>query len=715
MSRTRLTAGLAPALLAASLGSAAAQATPVAPPPTSALTQAEAEAAEQSADEVIILESTAPAESASSIHFAQTELRRRPHNTPSDLLRQIPGLVVSQHAGGGKSDQYFLRGFDADHGTDVAVFVDDIPVNLTSHGHGQGYADTHWLIPETVASVDMSKGPYAARFGDFYTAGALQMRTIDEVPEGTGALQTTVGSELAGPVAAKHLASRLVGMASPQLGPGRLLVAGEVGYADGPFINPQEFRRGTALAKWRGQVGPGELRLGGTFYTADWNQSGQVPSRLVASGALDRFGSVDPSEGGSSSRYSASGGYTVGQPARGQWAVHGYALKYQLDLYSNFTLYARDPVNGDEINQTDDRGMYGGQATYQRLHRAGKVAGLVTAGLQVRYDDTTASLWHAAKRVRLPSCFGENLNPCNRADNQILDLAAYVEDDVSIGSRLRLLAGLRFDQYLWRVEDLDPETAMTAATLGGEARKSIVSPKLSAIIRVSDGVEAFVNGGLGFHSNDARAAVASDGEGALARAVGAETGVRVAPQAGLHASLDVWYLHLASEQVWSGDAGGTEASDPTRRYGIDVDLSWDAASWLTFDANLAVGRSTFVANAGNGGALALAPRIMGGAGVAVHRGADFVSLRTRGIGDRPANDDGSLTAEGFVLVDVVAAKQLGKRLKLGLTINNLLNVDWREAQFAEESRVSPTADLVEDVHFTPGMPLTALATVGYTL
>jgi outer membrane receptor protein involved in Fe transport len=275
--------------------------------------------------------------------------------------------------------------------------------------------------------------------------------------------------------------------------------------------------------------------------------------------------------------------------------VQAYGLAYELDLFSDFTLFARDRVHGDEIEQTDDRVMLGGQATYKRLHHHGKVAGLVTAGLQVRHDDTVAGLWHAAQRARLADCF-DNPNPCNRGDNRVLDLSAYVEDDVSIGARLRLLGGVRFDQYAWDVDDLDPDTMGTAGTIGGRARQAIVSPKLSAIVRVSDHVETFVNGGFGFHSNDARASVASHGEGALARAIGAEAGVRVAPQEGLHASFDVWYLHLASEQVWSGDTGGTEPSDPTRRYGIDVELAWEAAPWRSVDPQHPLGPPPLVSN-----------------------------------------------------------------------------------------------------------------------
>jgi hypothetical protein len=681
------------------------------PAPGPALTDEElARQAEALADaealegEVIEIEDRAPAESASSVHFTAEELRRRPAQQPSDLLRQTPGLVVAQHAGGGKADQYFLRGFDADHGTDVALFLDGVPINLTSHGHGQGYADAHWLIPETIAGVDVHKGPYAARFGDFYTAGAIELSSIDAIERPT--LWVVGGTELAGPIAGERLSSRVVGLAAPRVAGGTALVAAELGNADGPFLAPQDFRRGALLGKWKRALGGGELRLATTFYAAAWNQSGQIPAAEVDAGRLDRFGSIDPTEGGESTRASLAASYAVDDRRGGRWRAAAYAVKYDLDLYSNFTLFARDTTNGDQIEQIDDRVMAGASATYHRVLGTAAVQALVSAGVQTRVDAARAGLWHSAARRRLADCWGV-ANPCNHVDQRVVNAAAYVEADVAVENRLHLLPGVRVDGFAWDVDDLDRETAGTMDTTAGGARAAIVSPKLSAVLHASRRVDVFANAGLGFHSNDARAAVAADGDGALARAIGVETGVRVHPEPGLRASFAAWYLRLASEQVWSGDNGGTEPSDPTRRYGLDAEVAWDATTWLALDANVAVARSSFVANAGNAGALALAPRLMGGAGASVHRGESAVSLRARGIDQRPANDDGSLMAEGYLLLDLVATHAIG-RAKLSLTINNLFDADWREAQFAESSRVSPTAAEVEDIHFTPGMPMSAM-------
>jgi hypothetical protein len=665
-------------------------------------------AAEDAAGETITIEDEAPAESASSIHLDAGKLARRSRTQMSDILRQVPGLMVSQHAGGGKSDQYFIRGFDADHGTDIALFTDGVPVNLTSHGHGQGYADTHWMIPELVGTVDVHKGPYAARYGDFYTAGALEMTTLDEL-QSNGVVYIAGGSPI---TARRAIDRRMVALASPTLRDGdKTMLAAEIGEQDGAFVNPQDFQRGIAHAKWQGDVGPGRLKLETNWYTARWNQSGQVPEQLVASGKLDRFGSIDPSEGGTATRASLQAGYEVAAGEGGTLRFATYGVRNKLDLFSDFTLYARDVEHGDQIEQTDDRWLYGASATYQKaVHREGLDA-LVTSGLQLRVDDVGTSLWHSAQRRRLDVCF-EGMNPCNRHDSTVVNAAAFAEANVIPAPWLHLFPGLRVDGFAWDVTD----HTMAADQMPGvesTAARALVSPKLSVELHPTEQINFFVNIGAGFHSNDARAAVATNGAGALARAWGGEVGARVKPSKSTRVSMDVWYLTLSSEQVWSGDNGGTEASDPTRRFGMDIEGSTDLTSWLSLDGNVTWAKARFTANAGNGSAIALAPRWMGSAGATAKRKDSFVSLRGRGISDRAGNEAGTLTAEGYLILDVIAGTRHGA-WGFNLTVNNVLDSEWREAQFAEESRVAPTADLVEQMHFTPGIPLTATATVSYS-
>jgi outer membrane receptor protein involved in Fe transport len=667
------------------------------------------ELADAVAAETIVIDDDAPAESASSVRLAREQLDRRARTQMSDVLRQVPGLMVSQHAGGGKADQYLIRGFDADHGTDIAVFADGVPVNLVSHGHGQGFADTHWLIPEAIASVNMHKGPYAARYGDFYTAGALELRTLDRIDAPT--LWISGGAPLGGPRRFASIDRRMVGMASPTLrddANDRSLLAVEVGEADGPFINAQGFRRAIAMGRWQGELGPGNLELATNWYQARWNQSGQLPASLVASGELDRFGAIDPSEGGAATRASVKLGYEL-PAAGGKLRAFGYGVYNKFDLFSNFTLYARDPTRGDAIEQTDDRVLYGLDAAYQRTLRHGSVTTFLTAGVQARADDVQTSLWHVERRRRVGGCFA-GTNPCNLHDSAIRNVAAYAEAKVVPAAWLDLLPGVRVDRLSWQVTDLAAASA-SDPMLGarGFAARTIASPKLSAVVKPTEQVQLFANSGGGFHSNDARSAVERRGHGAIARAWGGEIGARVKPAPATRVSFDVWYLRLSSEQVWSGDAGGTEPSDPTRRFGMDVEAATELAPWLSLDANLSFAQARSLA----GGAVPLAPRWMGSGGLTAKRGHSFVALRCRGIADRPGNEDGSLIAEGYVIFDLIAATRRG-RWGINLTVQNLLDAEWREAQFAEASRVAPMAEVVEQMHFTPGIPLTVTAAVSFS-
>jgi hypothetical protein len=664
--------------------------------------------------EVIEINDQAPAESASSVHLSRDDLQYRSRTQVSDILRQVPGLMVSQHAGGGKSDQYFIRGFDADHGTDIAIYADGVPVNLPSHGHGQGYSDTHFLIPETISTVDVHKGPYSARFGDFYTAGAMELQTIDKIDGPT--LWIAGGVPLAGPKRFDQYNRRIVGMASPEIRDSdtdRALLAAQIADTDGPFDHAQQFRQGNALGKWQGQVGRGELQIETSWYAASWNASGQVPESAVAQGLIDRFGSLDPSEGGDTSRTSLQLGYRVHDDHGGLWRASLFGLEYRLRLYSDFTLFARDPVHGDEIEQTDARTVWGLDAAYERHLSLAGLDTYLTAGLQLRNDNTETGLWHAENRMRLADCFDLGANPCNNDLDRIRDVGGYVEATIHVLPHVHVLPGLRFEQFVWDVDDLDPATRTDPArTTGGSASRAIVLPKLSIEAELTSRLDLFANAGSGFHSNDARGDVASHGDGALARGLGAEAGLRttVVPHARLAA--DFWYLHLDSELVWNGDEGGTDPSGPTRRYGVDLEAEYNPLPWLRLDANLSLAHSAFVHNAGNGSALALAPRIMGQGGVTLLRGPAFVSLRARGIGDRPGNDSGTLTAQGYLIFDLMAGWTFGK-LDLNLTINNLLDSDWREAQFADTSAIVPGGPAVEQMHFTPGIPLTATATVAY--
>jgi hypothetical protein len=571
----------------------------------------------------------------------------------------------------------------------------------------------HFLIPETVQTVDVHKGPYSARFGDFYTAGAMELETIDRITGPT--VWVAGGSPLGGPKAFEQYNRRLVGMASPEIrdnGDDRSLIAAQIADSDGPFDHRQRFRQGNALIKWQGRVGRGDLKLETNWYAASWNASGQVPESAVADHMISRFGSLDPSEGGDTSRTTLQLGYRVRDDSGGTWRASAFGMEYRLRLFSDFTLFARDPEHGDEIEQNDSRFTWGLDAGYERRFALAGLDTYLTAGLQVRNDNVENALWHAERRVRLADCFGQR-NPCNDTYDRIRDAAGYVEATIHVLPHVHVLPGLRFEQLTWDVDDMNPGTRSDPSlATGGTASRAMLLPKLSVEAELTTTLDAFANAGSGFHSNDARSNVANHGRGALARGLGGEVGLRTTAIPHMRVAADLWYLHLDSELVWSGDAGGTEASGATRRYGVDLEASYRALSWLRLDGTLSLARSTLVQNAGNSNALALAPRIMGQGGVTLAGASQFVSLRARGIGDRPGNDDGSLTARGYLIFDLMAGRTFGK-LDLNLTVNNLFNTEWREAQFADESAVMPGAPTVEQMHFTPGIPISATVTAAY--
>jgi hypothetical protein len=542
----------------------------------------------------------------------------------------------------------------------------------------------------------------------------MELQTLDHIEGPT--LWIAAGAPLAGPEAATQYNRRMVGMASPELRDNdtdRSLIAAQIADTDGPFDNRQRFRQGNALIKWQGKVGRGELKLEANWYSASWNASGQVPESAVSSGLIDRFGSLDPSEGGDTSRTSVQLGYRVRDDQGGVWRASLYGLAYRLRLFSDFTLFARDSQRGDEIEQDDGRFVWGLDTAYERRFELGGLDTYLTAGVQLRNDNVDNALWHAEKRARLPDCFELGANPCNHTYDRIRDVAGYAEATIHVLPHVHVIPGVRFERMSWDVDDRNPATRGDPSTsTGGSAARAMVLPKLSIEAEATPKLDLFANAGSGFHSNDARSNVMTHGDGALARALGAEAGLRttVIPHAKLAA--DFWYLHLDSELVWSGDEGGTEASGPTRRYGVDLEAEYNPMPWLRLDANVSLAHSAFVHNAGNSDGLALAPKIMGQGGVTLVDGPQFISLRARGIGDRPGNDDGTLTAQGYLIFDLIAGRTFGK-LDLNLTINNLLDAQWREAQFADTSAVVRGGPAVEQIHFTPGIPLSATATVAY--
>jgi outer membrane receptor protein involved in Fe transport len=655
-----------------------------------------------------------PFTAASSSTVRERDFRLRPHPRPVDILQVVPGLYTNQHAGGGKANQYFLRGFDADHGTDVALFVDGVPVNMVSHGHGQGYADLNWVIPELIERVEVHKGTYFAQFGDFATAGAVNMVTH----RGFEKSQLTLGG-------GSFDSWRGLFIAAPELEGWTPLVAGQVYGTSGPFERSEGLERFSLFAKLTRQLsGRTSLSVALTSYGSGWNASGQVPLRRVSTGQLDRFGTIDPTEGGNSQRHSLYATYRALTEREGEVNVMAYAVQYRLNLFSNFTFFSRDPDNGDMIEQHDARTLAGLNASYRFRRELGTMSFVTTLGAQLRTDSIDNSLYYDKARERLA--------PVVNASIREGSLGLYAQEEITFTPWLRTVLGLRADYFGFDVEDPLEDLATPGTKTSGVRQASLVSPKASLVFSAIPDTELYLNFGYGFHSNDARGVVRQpDPVTPLTRARGYELGARTRLFDRLDLAGSLFRLDLDSELVWVGDEGTTEANGPTRRRGLEAEARLKLLPWLFADADVTVSRATFVQNVGNANAVALAPTLILAGGVSArHPSGAYGRLGVLHLGDRPATEDRFLTAEGFTRVDATLGYR-GSFYEVNVGIQNLLNTEWREAQFANVSRLPdelseescpagtrPAGEEgafegCEDLHFTPGAPLNAQATVSF--
>jgi hypothetical protein len=622
---------------------------------------------------------------ASSETIRQLDLALRPRASSQDLLRAVPGLVIAQHAGGGKAEQIFLRGFDADHGTDVALSVDGVPVNMVSHAHGQGYADLHWLAPDAVGMIDLRKGPYDAQDGDLATAGAVHLRTLDrvarsEVATGGGSFRTAE-------------ARALVAVGGDERRPGGY-VAAAARYSDGPFERAQAHRRYAVFGKWTTPVS-GSLQLVATAAgsAAAWNASGQIPERAVLQGLITRFGSVDRSEGGRTRRRHL----TVGLRApTGEWEAVAYAVRYDLRLFSNFTFFLRDSVNGDGIEQHDGRWMLGASAHGTRRGTMGGWPTATTVGAGTRADLASVGLFRQRQRARLGAVSDA------RVSQQHLFL--WARQEVQVAPPVRLTLGLRGDLFRFGVGD---GLAVTAG--GGPAALDVrwasrLSPKANVAVHAADGLVFYGNVGAGFHSNDARVVLASPPDAtALPRATGAELGAR-RTWAGGSVALAAWALDLESELVYVGDEGTTEPSGRTRRAGLDLEGRFRLAPAVWADLDVALARGRFRDLPAGADRIPLAPTVTAAGGLtAGGAGAIAGAVRFRYIGPRWATEGGTVTAPGAAVLDLLAEWRLS-RLVVRFSVENVLDALWNEAQFATTSRLRDEVAPVTELHYTPGSP-----------
>lgn len=617
----------------------------------------------------------------------QVDIQNRPIRNAQEVLRFVPGLFIAQHAGGGKAEQIFLRGFDIDHGTDLALSVDGVPVNMVSHAHGQGYADLHFLIPELIEQVAYQKGPYDPAIGNFSTAGAVRFQTASSLDKNFLKLEAGQFDSY------RALAAiRLLGQAADS--PQQAFVAGSYQFTDGYFDAPQNFYRFNALAKYQNRISETQLwRLSASTFASEWDASGQIPERAIASGLISRFGAIDDTEGGQTSRSDINLEHfkVVGRQAL--LKTQAYYTRYDFELYSNFTFFDRDPVNGDQIRQKENRQIVGMNTTLQGDDEWLGIPGNSEAGLSLRMDAINGDeLSYTANR-------STTLRQVSLGDVRELNFGAFARRDFHFTEGLHLSAGLRFDAFRFQYED---ETKPEYQPLS--VSRAVVSPKLSLFYRLSPHLQVNLQSGFSFHSNDARVVLEQQGSDILPRAFGNELNLIAKPFSKVLAQIGLWHLHLDQEFVYVGDEGIVEPAGETRRVGADLSARVQLARWLyaDVDVNFAIPRALDAPE--GAGYIPLAPTLTstGGLEAKLPKGWSG-SVRYRYLAARPANEDNSLRADGYFLLDA-ALHYAFPKLELGIGVQNLLNSEWKEAQFETTSRLPGEPDSVTEIHFTPGAP-----------
>lgn len=656
---------------------------------------------------VVDVQSDRPVSAASSNYLSQVDFQNRPKNSAQDMLRLVPGLFIAQHAGGGKAEQIFIRGFDCDHGTDVATFVDGMPVNMPSHGHGQGYEDLHFLIPEVVQGMDIFKGPYAPQYGDFATGAAVQFHTVDSLERNLIQLEGGYVPSV-GALASK----RFLGMMQlPDFSSNvRSYIAVDAINNRGYFENDQKFNRVSLFSKTVVKLNDhSSIKFSAGGFGSSWNASGQVPERAVAAGYITRFGSIDNSEGGTTQRNNFNLTYNT-HVKGGDFETQVYAATYRFKLFSDFTFFLEDPVHGDEIEQDDNRTIRGLNAHYTIPHKLGTMDNRFTIGTSFRADDIENALWHAEKRTRLDV----------RAHAMIHERSTgvYANEVFRFSDHFRAELGLRYDYFIFDVDDLLPNDT-AHVNYSGYNYQLLLSPKLNLIYSADDHLQLFFNAGSGYHSNDARSVVQQPGVHHLPRAVGAEAGALAHAGNRLVVSAALWWMDLENELVYVGDDGTTENHGPSRRMGIDLSARLQITPWLFADVDVNVARNRFIdtlfgTELKTDYYLPLAPVATSAGGLTVKLKHGFeAGIRYRYMAQRPANESNTVVARGYNVIDL-NANYTFRHFRVGLVIENLLNTEWNEAQFDTESRLPYESQPVEELNFTPGTPFAAKVIVGYT-
>jgi TonB dependent receptor/TonB-dependent Receptor Plug Domain len=613
---------------------------------------------------------------------------------PGEALETVPGLVVTQHSGDGKANQYFLRGYNLDHGTDFATSIDGVPVNMPTNAHGQGYSDVNFMIPELVERINYRKGPYFAETGDFSSAGSADVQYRKRLDRNLADL--TVGGD-------GYRRALLAGATALNASGPTLLGAVELQHSNGPWTTPEQLKKTNALLRLSDGSNASGWSVDGIHYDAKWYATDQVPLELIQSGRLGRFSALDPYDGGDTGRNIFSGEWHDVRDA-GYTKASAYLEHYRLHLWSNFTLFENNPVKGDQVLQAETRNLVGGQAVKGWNHVLLGHDSVTELGLQLRRDVVDVGLWNTEAREVYATV----------TDDHVSETAAglYLQNTTTWNSWLRTLVGLRADKVAMdKTSRVQPENS-------GTASGNRVSPKLSIILGPWAKTEFFVNVGKGFHSNDARGVIikldpSTGGPAtsvpALVSSFGKEIGVRTEIIEGLQSSVALWSLNSDSELVYSSTDGTTEPNGASKRYGLEWNNHWAANRWLLFDADFAWTRARFANMDDNGASGNLIPNAVGKVALiraAIHDlGAWSAGIETRYIGPYPLTQDGSLRAPAAIVTNLRIQRQISPAFTISLDALNVFNREYFDIAYGQDYQVSPTSPTVPSgITVHPGEP-----------
>tara|TARA_R110002124_G_scaffold120895_7_gene279171 strand:+ start:89359 stop:91581 length:2223 start_codon:yes stop_codon:yes gene_type:complete len=615
--------------------------------------------------------------------ISRIDLATNPVKSSQEILRKVPGLIIGQHAGGGKAEQIFLRGFDIDHGTDINLSVDGIPVNMVSHAHGQGYSDLHFLIPETIEKIDFGKGPYYTERGDFTTAGYVAFKTRDELKNSS--VSVSYGD---------FDSFRTVGLFNlVNTSKNDAYIATSLNTFNGPYDSPQNFNRLNLMGKYTTKVDATQkISVLASHFQSKWDASGQIPQRAVDSRLIGRFGAIDDTEGGNTSRTNLLLSHNKVLSEDKKLETEVYYSHYDFELFSNFTFFLEDPINGDQIAQREDRNLYGFKTALSEKINFSNFDLEYTGGIGLRYDDANeVELSHTKNRYEI-------LDRLAYGNIDQINAFGFLNTELDFGD-FKINPSLRFDYFKFDYENLLSETYDNKSET-----KTFVSPKLNFFYSPNQRSQFYLKTGIGFHSNDTRVVVANEETQTLPAAYGIDLGTIYKLTDKVALNTGVWALFLDQEFVYVGDAAIVEPSGKTRRLGVDLGLRYEAFNWLYFygDINYTYARATEEPQRED--YIPLAPDLTSSGGIAFENLNNFSGgINYRFVNDRAANEDNSIVADGYFVTDFTV-NYTYDNVVFGIIIENLFDTQWNETQFATESRLQNELNPVEEIHFTPGTP-----------